>query len=160
MAVYEYECYCGLTEREFPLGEARPTIRCEHGHLARRHYSMPQIAPSALEHKGAQARTKNMVDREWDKDRPAYKRMRDRGLHPKHIRGSAALEDKVDSDTDITFGHLYGHDDGAQRVREAVEMVSETNREYERKGTSWVEEAREMTKQGTKKSVVVDGGKK
>lgn len=66
-----------------------------------------QIAPSALESKGAQVRTTNSKDKKLVKDRDAYQRMRQRGIQPDHVDGSARLEDKVGDTFDCTYGTRF-----------------------------------------------------
>lgn len=123
---YEYACTfdsCTFAafELDMPMGTAKPTIRCPDGHLARRVYEMPQIAPSALEAKGEGVRKKLVTDNSWDRDMPAYYRMRKRGLQPEHVDGSAAVEARVEDQVDITYGHLYEHDGGKERVVEVLD---------------------------------------
>lgn len=45
--------------------------------------------------RGAQVETINQRAKNWDKDMPAYKRLRANGLQPKGIDGAAALEAKA-----------------------------------------------------------------
>ena len=42
--------------------------------------------------RGAQVAATNQTAKNWDKDMPAYKRLRKNGLQPKNIDGAAALE--------------------------------------------------------------------
>lgn len=126
MAFYAYRCtFDRCTHANFdlpmPMGTAKPTVRCPDGHLARRVYGDVQIAPSALETKGESVRTKIATENDWHKDHPAYRRMRRRGLQPKHVDGAARLEDTVGDQTDITYGHLYGEDGGKPRVQEVLD---------------------------------------
>jgi len=44
----------------------------------------------------------------WEKDMPAYKRMRDENLQPAHIDGSARMEALATDPLEITTGHRYG----------------------------------------------------
>lgn len=45
--------------------------------------------------RGAAVAETNRTARNWDKDMPAYKRLRKNGLQPKQIDGSAELEKKA-----------------------------------------------------------------
>lgn len=110
MPSYEYRCPSGHVLLEtWPIGTARRTRSCV-GCNQRMQLVIGagvNIAPSALENKGERVREVNATEKEWDVDRPAYKRMRRRGLQPDHIKGSAQLEDKVEDNFDIKYGDLY-----------------------------------------------------
>lgn len=47
--------------------------------------------------RGSEVAKINERARNWDKDMPAYKRLRQNGLQPKSIDGSAALEAKAET---------------------------------------------------------------
>ena len=47
--------------------------------------------------RGAQVAATNRTARNWDKDMPAYKRLRANGLQPRGIDGSAALEARAET---------------------------------------------------------------
>lgn len=47
--------------------------------------------------RGAQVAEINQTARNWDKDMPAYKRLRANGLQPQQIDGSAALEARAET---------------------------------------------------------------
>ena len=44
--------------------------------------------------------------RNWDKDMPAYKRLRKNGLQPKQIDGSAELEKRAETKVEVETGRL------------------------------------------------------
>lgn len=46
-------------------------------------------------------------ERAWDKDMPAYKRLREDGLQPAHIDGSARLEQTANDRIEIEAGRNY-----------------------------------------------------
>ncbi len=52
----------------------------------------------------AAAKKINKVEAGWDKDMPAYKRLRANGLQPKNIDGCAALESKAETPQEIQAG--------------------------------------------------------
>jgi hypothetical protein len=58
--------------------------------------AMPSRAPEAADVKAREAR--------WEKDRPAYKRLRENGQQPRCIDGCAELEAKAVSPADIELG--------------------------------------------------------
>ena len=43
-------------------------------------------------------------ERKWDKDMPAYKRLREDGLQPPHIDGSYVMERSAKNEREITMG--------------------------------------------------------
>lgn len=45
--------------------------------------------------RGAQVAQINNREKNWNKDMPAYKRLRDQGLQPRQIDGSAVLESRA-----------------------------------------------------------------
>src|SRR5882724_10572789 len=110
MPSYEYRCTKCRTEQDVPfeIGEAprtQPCPRCgQTAHLVIG--AGVQIAPSALETKGQNARDLVATEKRWDQDMPAYKRMRNRGLQPRGIDGAALLEDKVDDQRGIDYEKL------------------------------------------------------
>lgn len=109
MTTYLYRCAsCGTeVDRDYPIGTAARTGRCPVsacGGTTRQVIGVGvNIAPSALENKGAQVRHINGKDRLLDADMTAYKRMRNRGLKPDRIDGSSQLEERVDDNVDITY---------------------------------------------------------
>jgi hypothetical protein len=69
--------------------------------------SGPFIASSARPTRSNVAH-QNAVEAQWARDMPAYKRLREEGLQPKHIDGSAALERDARDPIEITDGRTYG----------------------------------------------------
>ncbi len=51
--------------------------------------------------KGASVAEINQRAKNWDKDMPAYKRLRKNGLQPKSIDGAAALESKAETPAQV-----------------------------------------------------------
>lgn len=47
------------------------------------------------------AKLGNMTDAQWDRDMPAYKRLRAEGLQPRHIDGAAKVEATAETLSDI-----------------------------------------------------------
>lgn len=56
--------------------------------------------------RGAIAAQTERTARNWDKDMPAYKRLRKNGLQPKQIDGSAELEKKANTKVEVETGRL------------------------------------------------------
>ncbi len=99
------------------------------------------IAPSALETKGGQVRAINAKEGRWDKDMPAYQRMRWRGMQPKGIDGAADLEDRVGDQFDVKYDRMISAvpEGGAResfrrRVAEGEEQAKEV---MEAAGMPW-----------------------
>lgn len=129
MPAYVFSCTAcgGSAEHQFPIGTARRVMACTScGALARLVIGAGvNIAPSALETKGADVRAIDDKEAGWHKDMPAYYRMRHRGMQPKGIDGSAALEDKANDQMDVDFHHLYSKDVTRERVIDAQEQAKE-----------------------------------
>jgi hypothetical protein len=54
--------------------------------------------------RGSQVEATNKVERGWQKDMPAYKRMRKEGLQPKRIDGAAEVEKKAEHKWQVETG--------------------------------------------------------
>lgn len=65
------------------------------------------IAPSATPSRTGGAEAKRIGDTEarWDKDMPAYKRLRHDGLQPPRIDGAAATERHAINEAEVEAGH-------------------------------------------------------
>lgn len=71
------------------------------------------FAPSVA---GGEAATVKARERRWEKDMPAYKRLRQNRVQPRGIDGSATLEAKANSQFEVERGRLYeGRDRGKMR---------------------------------------------
>lgn len=127
MANYLYRCPEGhRIEQQFPIGTARRMLRCSCGQPAKLLIGEGvNIAPSALETKGAQVRASNVTEARWNKDMPAYKRMRHRGMQPKMIDGCEKLENEVGDQFDIDYGRFYKDGVTKERVLEGAEQAAE-----------------------------------
>lgn len=62
-------------------------------------------------------------EKRWDKDMPAYKRLRDQGYQPKGIDGAAALERDATTRFEIESGTAYRGK--GKMVEEAVNFVED-----------------------------------
>lgn len=71
--------------------------------------------------RGTATRTADARERELDKDRPAYKRLRDEGHQPRSLRGAHELEARATDDWFIKTGGLVSvPDDKRLEVNEAI----------------------------------------
>jgi hypothetical protein len=80
------------------------------------------IAAAALEVKGAEVRKIDTKEKVLDKDLGAYKRLRDNGLQPRSVDGSADVERHVTSQFDIDLGRVVKPEHKTQ-VMEGMEMA-------------------------------------
>lgn len=60
-------------------------------------------------------------EQRWERDMPAYKRLRDNGLQPKHIDGSGDMETRAIDSLEVEKGHLFGKD--LAMARDAYDVV-------------------------------------
>lgn len=65
-----------------------------------------------------------LMERRWQRDMPAYKRLRDSGLQPKAIDGSADLETRASTQIEVEMGHIFRPDE-MPKVREGMEAARE-----------------------------------
>ncbi len=72
------------------------------------HYRSVSIAASACPSRagGRAAVAINRREERWDRDMPAYKRLRQEGLQPSGIDGAATLEARAESKVEIETGRL------------------------------------------------------
>lgn len=56
--------------------------------------------------RGARVAEVNQTERNWNKDMPAYKRLRANGLQPKRIDGAAEVEKKAQESWQVETGIL------------------------------------------------------
>lgn len=87
------------------------------------------IAPSALEGKGAQVRHINTKDERLDADMPAYKRMRQRGLQPRQVDGARLVENEVQDNFDITHRHRLEVVKAKNEIKEPWESTKQRAQE-------------------------------
>jgi hypothetical protein len=65
------------------------------------------------------------MEKRWQKDHPAYKRLRANGLQPKHVDGSAEMEQRAETKLEIEMGRIF---DGKQ-AQTAARIGSEISQE-------------------------------
>src|SRR5689334_9034185 len=128
MPSYEYRCRDCLHSDgyEFSIGQAPRHLPCRCGKTADLVIGAGvQIAPSALETKGAAARQAGEREKRWNADTDAYRRMRHKGMQPKGVDGAAALEDKVGDQIDVDYHKFYDQGLTRERVLESNEQAKE-----------------------------------
>lgn len=84
------------------------------------------LAPSvaATTAGGQAALREKAMEARWDRDMPAYKRLREQGFQPPSIDGAAELESKASSRFEIESGKTYPGQE--KQVADAVSFVQES----------------------------------
>lgn len=100
--------------REYPCDEC--------SRIAVNVMASPAIAAEALPNKKHGVIAKNRQEREWDRDMPAYKRLRRDGIQPKGIDGAADLETRCEHPLEFEMGKKLGKE---VDIRRAQEVASE-----------------------------------
>ena len=89
---------------------------------AAEHYRSIRLAPSIRSTPGgAHAAWGNRAQKQLDKDRAAYKRLREDGLQPPHIDGCAKLETQARSKTEVEMGEVMAGE--GKRFAEVTEAI-------------------------------------
>ena len=111
MPRYDYRCkVCGAIEEALHGFKDEPDIYCmECGAVMGKMLGMPYVSPSAVPSRN------NVIDFEATKqaeknknvDMDAYKRLRQDGVQPPSINGSARLEAKAEEKHEINSGKMF-----------------------------------------------------
>lgn len=83
------------------------------------HYRSITVAASATPTRKVEVSRIDAKERQWDRDMPAYKRLRQDGLQPKSIDGSADFEKRAESKLEVESGTLLN-----KRQREQFREVT------------------------------------
>lgn len=67
----------------------------------------------------------SMTESRWDKDMPAYKRLRQNGLQPRSIDGCAELETRATSKLEVEMSHVFESKEDLQKAKEGMAMARE-----------------------------------
>lgn len=76
---------------------------------------------SPTRNKGAEAESVDAREKRWQKDMPAYKRLRQQGLQPKTIDGAARLEAEAETRFEVESGQLLPGQ--AKNIEDAVNTI-------------------------------------
>lgn len=111
MPRYDYKCKkCGAIEEAMHGFDDEPTMYClDCGQPMGKMMGMPNVAPSATPSRNAEidfAATKT-AEKNKDKDMAAYKRLRQDGVQPPAINGSAKLEARAEISHEVNSGHTF-----------------------------------------------------
>jgi hypothetical protein len=86
-----------------------------------------------------------LMEKRWEKDMPAYKRLRMNGVQPAQIDGSAKLEQEANHPVEVQMGHRFFNPDGSRynkqqiaRAVEGVEAAREIREGMEARGESTI----------------------
>ncbi len=60
----------------------------------------------SIQFSGTKKSPQSLMEAQWNRDRPAYHRLRMNGLQPPSVKGSAELESRASSQVEIEMGHL------------------------------------------------------
>lgn len=134
MATFVYQCSAcsAVTEDEYPVGTARRVKKCHCGRPARLVIGAGvNLSASCTPNKSGDVLAARRREHRFEKDGPAYLRMRTRGLQPEQIDGSADLENRVGDQDDIDYRRAIQVAEtvggGKERVVEAVESIEVTH---------------------------------
>ena len=114
MPRYDYRCtQCGNVEEiihGFNDGHSFHCVTC--GRAMSKLISGVNIAPSAMPSRNSviDLDATKKAEKAKDADMSAYKRLRQSGLQPKTINGSAHLEKHAETKSEIQAGRLYSSD--------------------------------------------------
>jgi hypothetical protein len=110
--VPSYRYRCGK-RHEFEVWRSikADTVRevdCDCGMVGKLVVQSPAILAAALPNKKGMASVREINEREarWEKDLPAYARLRKNGVQPKAIDGSAELEQRAETRTELEMGKV------------------------------------------------------
>lgn len=129
MPRYDYKCKrCNTIEEVLHGFEHDEDIYClECGQPMGRMISMPNVAPSATPSRNAEidfAATK-VAEKEKDKDMAAYKRLRQDGVQPPAINGSAKLEARAEITHEVNSGHTFATSTSRKRNESLIKDILE-----------------------------------
>lgn len=91
--------------------------------------SSVMVAPSATptRNDGARAADVNRTEDCWQRDMPAYRRLRADGLQPRGIDGCGDLEARAADPLEVTMGHVFESRDQLNEAREGMAVARELN---------------------------------
>ncbi len=124
MPTYLYECKKGHRDEVWRSIHTEDLKVYECGCGAKSHlvFTSPAIAADALPNKLHGVRSVDAMESRWDKDMPAYKRLREQGYQPRGVDGAAMAESQANHPLEIEMGRPLGKD---KEVRRAQEIASD-----------------------------------
>lgn len=87
-----------------------------------------RVATHGVGKRGARTREVDALEARWDKDRPAYKRLRKDGLQPPAVTGAYALEAHAQDEFYVrSGGKVAVPEDRKEEVQEMINLGNESN---------------------------------
>ena len=130
MPRYDYKCNrCDNVEEIIHGFNYEHSFHCVYcGRAMIKLISGVNIAPSAMPSRNSviDLEATKKADKAKDADMSAYKRLRQNGLQPKSINGSAHLEKHAETKSEIQAGRLYSSDASrkeSERLMNSIEAV-------------------------------------
>ena len=130
MPRYDYRCtQCDSVEEIIHGFNDAHSFHCVYcGRAMIKLISGVNIAPSAMPSRNSviDLEATKKADKAKDADMSAYKRLRQNGLQPKSINGSAHLEKHAETKSEIQAGRLYSSDASrkeSERLMNSIEAV-------------------------------------
>lgn len=93
------------------------------------------VALHGIGTRGAETRRIDATEQQWDKDRPAYKRLRHQGYQPPNVDGAAELESHSTNEFDVNTGLRYGNLP-EQQVKEGIQLAEDSGWVPSRQGAA------------------------
>lgn len=118
MPTYRLTCACGESERWYSIHTGPPNTCVECGDELVQILTPPMV-------RSAEGQRELRQDADLAADRDAYKRLRDSGLQPKGINGSATFERHADSQFEVETGYLFPDREAKRKVAEARQRADE-----------------------------------
>lgn len=114
------------------------------GRTARLTMTSDAIAAPASADRRESVRDIDAREKRWDTDLPAYKRMRDEGLHPRSVDGARALEQGAAHPLEVEMGRRLGKPADVTHAQEIAGELAQND--VAKMGAEIGEERRERAK--------------
>jgi putative FmdB family regulatory protein len=115
------DCYEQFSAWQSIHDDSKPSCSCG-GQTVR---VISRVNTHGIGVRGQRTREVDSTEARWDKDLPAYKRLRHNGYQPPSVDGCATLETEATSGFEIETGLKYGHMDSTL-VEESMQMARES----------------------------------
>jgi len=129
MPRYDYKCKtCGSVEEVLHGFDEEPDMYClECGQPMGKILGMPMVAPSAVPSRNnvIDFEATKQAEKNKSKDLDAYKRLRQNGLQPPAINGSAKLEARAEITHEVNSGHTFDTTSSRKRNESLVKDMLE-----------------------------------
>jgi len=127
MPKYDYRCkVCGEVEEVLHGFHDEPEMYCmECGQPMGKVMGLPNVSPSAVPTRNGiiDLEATRKAEKQKDVDMAAYKRLRQNGVQPPGINGSAKLEARAEEKHEVNSGHTFATTSGRKRSMSLVKDV-------------------------------------